>query len=210
MVSFADRLCLAADNALRTLNGLYAQTGRPDPADAVAPASLSDAEKRHSAGLMRVNHVGEICAQALYAGQALTARLADVRAQMDEAAREENDHLAWCAARVRAADSHLSYLNPLWYAGSFGIGALAGLAGDKWSLGFVAETERQVVAHLDSHLQQLPEQDDQSRAVLRVMREDEAAHQAQALAAGGAALPLPLRALMTGLSKVMTSTAYRF
>jgi ubiquinone biosynthesis monooxygenase Coq7 len=158
---------------------------------------------------MRVNHVGEICAQALYAGQALTARLPEVRGAMERAAQEENDHLAWCEDRVRAMDSHLSVLNPLWYAGSFAIGAAAGLAGDRWSLGFVAETERQVVAHLEGHLERLPEADARSRAVLETMREDEEQHRAMALAAGGAELPAPVRGLMAAVSKLMTTAAYR-
>ena len=208
--SVLDKLCLAADNALRTLSGAYQRTERANPASALAEAELSDAERRHAAGLMRVNHVGEICAQALYAGQALTARLPDVRAQMERAAQEENDHLAWCEERVKAMDSHVSWLNPLWYAGSFAIGAAAGMAGDRWSLGFVAETERQVVAHLDSHLHSLPEADARSRAVVAQMRSDEAEHHDMALAAGGAELPAPVRTLMSLVSKVMTTAAYRF
>lgn len=207
--SLMDRLCLAADNALRTLNGLYQQTERPDPALGHPEAELTGDQQRHVAGLMRVNHVGEICAQALYAGQALTARLPEVRNRMERAALEENDHLAWCESRVKAMDSHLSYLNPLWYVGSFAIGAGAGLAGDRWSLGFVAETERQVVKHLDEHLARLPETDSRSRAVLEQMRIDEDQHREMALAAGGAELPEPVRKLMTTVSKLMTWTAYR-
>lgn len=203
-----DRLCLATDNALRTLTGAYERTERADPAEGLAEAELSATEQRQVAGLMRVNHVGEICAQALYAGQALTARLPDVRTQMERAAQEENDHLAWCEARVQAMDSHVSYLNPLWYAGSFAIGAAAGLAGDRWSLGFVAETEHQVVKHLDEHLTHLPEPDAKSRAVLEQMRIDEAEHRELALAAGGAELPAPVKGLMAAVSKLMTGTAY--
>ncbi|MBI2382316.1 MAG: 2-polyprenyl-3-methyl-6-methoxy-1,4-benzoquinone monooxygenase [Gammaproteobacteria bacterium] len=207
-LSLADRLCMSADNALRTLTGAYRQTERAEPAAELPEAELSADERREVAGLMRVNHVGEICAQALYAGQALTARLPEVRGAMERAALEENDHLAWCAARVEAMDSHLSWLNPLWYAGSFAIGAGAGLAGDRWSLGFVAETERQVVSHLEGHLQRLPEADRKSRAVLEVMREDEEQHRQQAQEAGGSELPAPVRGLMAAVSKLMTGTAY--
>jgi ubiquinone biosynthesis monooxygenase Coq7 len=157
---------------------------------------------------MRVNHAGEVSAQALYQGQALTAKLAEVRGKMERAALEENDHLAWCERRLKELDSHTSMLNPLWYTGSFAIGALAGLAGDKWSLGFVVETERQVVKHLDEHLSRLPEQDRRSRAILEQMKEDETHHATAALNAGGAELPEPVRQLMRLTSKVMTNAAY--
>jgi ubiquinone biosynthesis monooxygenase Coq7 len=157
---------------------------------------------------MRVNHAGEISAQALYQGQALTARLPTVRGKMEQAAVEENDHLAWTAERIRELGTHTSVLAPFWYAGSFAIGALAGIAGDKWSLGFVAETEHQVIRHLDAHLARLPEQDAKSRAILELMRTDEARHATTALAAGGATLPEPVRRLMALSSKVMTTTAY--
>jgi ubiquinone biosynthesis monooxygenase Coq7 len=157
---------------------------------------------------MRINHSGEVAAQALYQGQALTARLPGVRDKMERAAEEENDHLVWCERRINELGSHKSYLNPFWYAGSFAIGALAGAAGDKWSLGFVAETERQVVRHLDEHLSRLPEHDQRSRAVLEQMKEDEGHHATVALEAGGAELPEPVKKLMSLTSRVMTRTAY--
>ncbi len=207
-LSSADRLCLGIDTALRTIFGAAPTTDRPDPAQTFDETDLSDSERRHIAGLMRVNHTGEVCAQALYQGQAVTARLEQVRDKMEQAAIEENDHLAWCDTRLRQLDSRTSLLNPFWYGGSFAIGALAGLAGDRWSLGFVAETEDQVVRHLDDHLQQLPEGDQKSRAVLETMRDDEARHATAALEAGGAPLPAPIRGLMGLMSKVMTKTAY--
>ena len=176
------------------------------------PASsgmTKDADRLRSAALMRVNHAGEVAAQALYAGHAAAAGDAQVRDAMLRAAAEEGEHLDWCEARVRELDSHVSYLTPLWYFGSFAIGAAAGAAGDKWSLGFVMETERQVVRHLDRHLELLPEQDRRSRAILQQMRRDEMQHASVAQDAGGAELPLPLRALMRCCAKVMTATAYR-
>ena len=204
-----DRLLLNVEQALRTVHGTPPATERPDPADAIAPSQLDEQAQKHAAGLMRINHVGEICAQALYQAQALTARDPNLQNSMARAADEENDHLRWCEARVKALNSHTSYLNPLWYAGSFAIGTCAGLAGDKWSLGFVAETERQVVKHLDSHLQQLHANDQQSRAVVEQMKEDEAKHATWAVNAGGAELPKPVTWLMQACSKVMTSAAYR-
>lgn len=204
-----DRLLMNVDQALRTVFGRPETTGRPDPASAASTAPLTPEQQRHAAGLMRVNHVGEVCAQALYQGQAVTARSGKVRDAMRQAAREENDHLEWCEARVRALDSHLSYLNPLWYAGAFGIGAAAGAAGDRWSLGFVAETERQVVRHLEKHLRELPLDDHKSRAVLQQMHADEARHATAAIEAGARELPAPIRGLMKVASKVMTTTAYR-
>lgn len=203
-----DHLLLQFDQALRTVFGKPHLTERPDPAAEVPEAELSPEQARHSAGLMRVNHVGEVCAQALYQGQALTARLPDVRQAMERAAQEENDHLDWCERRVHELGSHLSYLNPLWYAGSFAIGAAAGAAGDKWSLGFVAETERQVVRHLEDHLERLPPEDAKSRAILEQMKEDELKHATTAIEAGAAELPGPVKRLMTLASKVMTATAY--
>lgn len=204
-----DALLINLDQAVRTLLGRPAATGRPSPAASCAPsAELQSTGRLLAARLMRVNHTGEVCAQALYQGQALTARLDTVRDRMERATGEENDHLAWCEARLKELDSHPSILNPLFYAGAFTIGALAGKAGDRWSLGFVAETERQVVRHLDSHLSRLPASDLRSRAILERMKEDEARHAADALAAGGARLPLPVRLLMNGVSKVMTGTTY--
>ncbi|MBK8181898.1 MAG: 2-polyprenyl-3-methyl-6-methoxy-1,4-benzoquinone monooxygenase [Candidatus Competibacteraceae bacterium] len=205
----ADTLLINLDQAIRTLFGQPVTTGRARPAAGVTPAhDLPLAEQQEAARLMRVNHTGEVCAQALYQGQALTARLETVRDRMERAASEENDHLAWCEARLKALDSRPSILNPLFYAGAFAIGALAGKAGDRWSLGFVAETEYQVIQHLDSHLQRLPAGDQESRAVLEQMKEDEAQHATSAVVAGGARLPLPVRLLMKGASKIMTETTY--
>lgn len=204
----ADRAITMLDRALRTLSGTV-DTQRPSPADMHAEQELDDAARRHAAGLMRVNHAGEVAAQALYQGQACSAKLDDVRGAMEQAADEENDHLAWCRQRVHELGGHTSLLNPAWYAGSFTIGALAGLAGDEWSLGFVGETERQVTRHLDDHLQRLPEQDARSRAVLEQMKADEAAHGTAAMAAGGRVLPRAIRLLMKLSSKILTTTAYR-
>jgi ubiquinone biosynthesis monooxygenase Coq7 len=203
-----DHLVANVDLGLRTLLGRPATTGRADPGRALPEASLTDAERSVSAGLMRVNHAGEVCAQALYQGQALTACASEVRAKLDRAAREENDHLAWCERRVEELGGHTSYLNPLWYAGSLALGALAGLAGDRWSLGFLAETEHQVMAHLDGHLARLPASDGRSRAILRQMWEDEGRHATVALESGGAPLPGPVRSLMAAASRVMTGAAY--
>ena len=203
-----DQFIHSLDEALHTILGPAPQPSRPNPATAHAEAELTAAERELAGRLMRVNHAGEISAQALYQGQALTARLPTVRDKMEQAATEENDHLAWTADRIRELDTHTSYLAPFWYAGSFAIGALAGMAGDKWSLGFVAETEHQVIRHLDTHLARLPEQDARSRAILEQMRTDEARHATTALAAGGATLPEPVRQLMALTSKAMTSTAY--
>lgn len=203
-----DRLVLSLDQALRTVFGRPLTTGRADPSDDLPEQVLSPAEKQQSARLMRVNHTGEVCAQALYQGQALTAKLDAVRDAMDQAAREENDHLAWCERRTEALGGHTSYLNPLFYAGSFALGALAGAVGDKWSLGFVAETERQVVEHLDDHLKCIAEQDQKSRAILEQMKIDELQHGTAARNAGGAELPAPVRQLMQAMSKVMTGTTY--
>lgn len=204
-----DRVLMHLDTGLRTVFGAPAVTERPNPAQAVPEAELSETERRHVGGLMRVNHAGEVAAQGLYQGQALTAKLPGVREKMERAALEENDHLAWCRQRLDELGDHTSYLNPIWYLGSVAIGAAAGLAGDRWSLGFVAETEHQVVAHLDRHLTELPEQDARSRAVLEQMREDEGQHATAALRAGGAALPGPIQKLMGLTSKVMTGAAYR-
>ena len=203
-----DNLLINLDQAARTLFGRPATTGRPNPAVAAPPVDLPPEAQRRAGRLMRVNHTGEVCAQALYQGQALTARLTAVRNRMEQATVEENDHLVWCATRLQELDSRPSVLNPLFYAGAFTLGALAGAVGDRWSLGFVAETEQQVVEHLNDHLQRLPACDQPSRAILEQMREDEASHAANAMAAGAARLPLPVRALMKGVSKVMTGTTY--
>ena len=203
-----DQLLGGLDQALRTVFGPPPEAQRPSPAAAMPEADLDAAQRELAARLMRINHAGEICAQALYQGQALTAQLPNVRDKMEQAATEENDHLAWTAERLRELGAHTSYLNPLWYAGSFAIGATAGLAGDRWSLGFVAETERQVVKHLDSHLEQLAPADEKSRAILNQMREDEGKHATVAIESGAAALPEPIRQTMRLMSKVMTATAY--
>lgn len=203
-----DQFIHGLDQALHTILGPAPEPSRPNPATAQAEAELSVAERELAGRLMRINHAGEISAQALYQGQALTARLPTVRDKMEQAAVEENDHLAWTEERIRELGTHTSVLAPLWYAGSFAIGALAGIAGDKWSLGFVAETEHQVIRHLDAHLARLPEQDAKSRTILEQMRTDEAHHATAALAAGGATLPVPVRQLMALTSKTMTSAAY--
>jgi ubiquinone biosynthesis monooxygenase Coq7 len=208
-----DRLVCRADNVLRTLVPGVARAQRANPAANAASAelgnNLADSERRHIAGLMRINHTGEVCAQALYQGQALTAKLPQVREAMETAASEEIDHLAWCEDRLRQLDSHTSYLNPLFYGMSFGIGAVAGLISDKISLGFVAATEDQVCKHLEEHLQQLPASDAQSRAILEKMLSDEAAHATKAIEAGGMIFPEPVKAVMRLMSKVMTATTYR-
>ena len=198
------------DTGLRTIFGRPRVTERSNPAENIEDAELTQAEKELAGRLMRINHAGEVAAQGLYEGQALTARLPEVRDKMERAAMEENDHLAWCESRINELGSHKSLLNPLWYSGSLAIGAIAGLAGDKWSLGFVTETERQVVRHLDSHLAQLSEKDQKSRAILVQMKEDEGHHATTALHAGGAELPTPIKKLMALTSKVMTKTAFRF
>ena len=207
--SLFDRLITEADKALRTVAPGAMQGHRPSPAIPLNEPPLTEEERRHVAGLMRINHTGEVCAQALYQGQALTARLPDVRAEMEHAASEEEDHLAWCAERVHELGSHTSLLNPLWYALSFGVGAAAGAAGDKWSLGFVAETERQVCDHLQGHLADVPVTDEKTHAILQQMHHDEAEHMQMAVAAGAAELPAPIKHLMTFMSKVMTSAVYR-
>lgn len=206
--SLGDLLIQEFDRALRTVAATNV-SARPHPAGR-APETVKDpAARRHVAALMRVNHAGEIAAQALYHGQALTARTGQVRRQMLDAARDETDHLAWCESRVRELDDRTSLLAPLWYAGSFAIGAIAGLAGDRNSLGFVAETERQVIEHIDSHLAQLPEGDERSRRVLEQMKDDEARHGSDARIAGGWDLPEPVRELMRRTGRFMTRTAYR-
>lgn len=207
-MDFTDRVIVSFDNALRTV-GSSAHAARPNPARGMAEAELSDADRRLAGALMRVNHVGEVCAQALYQAQALTARSDGLRQQMQEAAREETDHLAWTEERLGQLGSRASLLNPVWYAGAFGLGLLAGRLGDRVSLGFVVETERQVEAHLAEHLERLPAQDTRSRAIVDVMKADEKRHGDEAQNAGGAALPAPARWLMRAAAKVMTVTAHR-
>jgi ubiquinone biosynthesis monooxygenase Coq7 len=204
----ADAAILQFDRALRTVFA-PATSRRPYPDAGLPEGELSEAEKKHAAGLMRINHSGEVCAQALYAGQALTARNPAVQQALLQAADEETEHLAWCEKRLQALGSHKSHLNPLWYAGSFALGAVAGALGDKWNLGFLAETERQVEGHLDEHLHRLPPQDVKSRAVVEQMKQDEIKHADTAIALGGTELPPPVRQAMRLTSKVLTVLAYR-
>ena len=203
-----DRLLVDAQNALGTLAGKPVAR-RPNPASTTPDVELDDAERRHAAGLMRINHVGEVCAQGLYFGQAAVARDPETRAHLLEAAQEETDHLAWCGDRLHELDSRPSLFNPLWYAGSYTLGALAGLRGDGWSLGFVVETEHQVEAHLAEHLQTLPEADLRSREILKVMKADEARHAEHAEQAGARLLPQPIPSLMAAASQLMKAVAYR-
>ncbi|MEX0730496.1 MAG: 2-polyprenyl-3-methyl-6-methoxy-1,4-benzoquinone monooxygenase [Aquisalimonadaceae bacterium] len=206
--SAADRLIMEVDRGLRTLFGSPPVTGRRHPAEGHERPELDAPQMRRSVRLMRVNHCGEVCAQALYQGQALTARNPAVREALREAADEENDHLTWCRDRIEELDGHTSYLNPLFYVGALTLGALAGAAGDRWSLGFLAATEHQVEAHLAGHLDRLPENDAISRAIVEQMREDEARHAQSAETAGAANLPAPVQGLMALGSKVMTKTTY--
>ncbi len=202
-----DKLIIGFDSALRTLLA-SAQTARPVPGNELPDAVLTDGEKRLSCALMRVNHVGEVCAQALYQGQGLTARNEAVQQTLLQAAREEIEHLAWTERRIAERGGRKSVLNPLWYGGSFAIGMFAGMLGDKWNLGFLAETEQQVGAHLSGHLQRLPDNDAKSRAIVKQMEIDEAGHATMALSHGGVELPLPVKVAMKLGSKVMTQTAY--
>ena len=206
-LSRVDRLLSGADNLLRTLFAAPVAS-RPDPGAGEPQPELDEAERRHVAGLMRVNHAGEVAAQALYHGQALLARDPDTAAALARAAREEGDHLAWCRTRLDELGARPSRLDPLWYAGAFAVGAAAAAASDRVSLGFVEETERQVVAHLQLHLQRLPPQDTRSRRILDAMAADEAEHGDTARAAGAAPLPRAVRDLMQAVSRVMTRTAY--
>ena len=202
-----DRLIVEFDKGMRTLFS-QAHSVRPYPDAQLVGPLLDDSEKKHAAALMRVNHTGEICAQALYQGQALTARDPAVQQKLQQAAREETEHLAWTAHRVHELGGHLSVLNPLWYGGSLAMGAMAGLLGDKWNLGFLAETERQVGQHLQSHLDKLPAQDEKSRAIVTQMHIDETAHADMAVELGGAPLPRPVQWAMQLNGKLMTNTVY--
>ena len=202
-----DRLITAFDNGLRTLLA-PAHSARAVPGAALAEPEMTAPERQVAAALMRVNHTGEICAQALYQGQALTARNATARAALEQAAAEETDHLAWTAQRIEELGGRASLLNPLWYAGSFALGAAAGFLGDKWNLGFLAETERQVEGHLEGHLDRLPAQDGKSRAIVNEMKVDEARHACTALEHGAAELPEPAKLAMKLGSRIMTRTAY--
>ena len=208
MPDVIDQLIVGFDRALRTLSGT-ASAARPNPAGTITAAELTPEERRHAAGLMRVNHTGEVCAQALYQAQALVARDPEVKQCFAAAAREEEDHLAWTQERLSELGDRTSLANPLWYAGSFAIGLIAGLAGDRSNLGFVVETERQVEEHLSSHIDRLPAGDSRSRAIVAAMRDDEIGHGMAASAAGAHTLSLPVRALMRATAKLMTLTAYR-
>ena len=203
-----DQMVINADTALRTLLGDPILTDRPYPAAGIDDAEFSEQEKKHITGLMRVNHSGEVSAQALYQGQSLTSKNVDVKEKLRQAALEENDHLDWTRKRLTELGSHTSLLNPLWYAGSFAIGAFAGAIGDKWNLGFLAETEHQVVEHLESHLDKLPGGDLRSRAILEQMTIDEQKHATTAINHGAAVLPPPVKNLMAVMSKVMTGSTY--
>ena len=208
-LTFFDRCIEQFDQTVRTMFGRPPGSGRVNPALSATGEELTATEKAESICLMRINHAGEVCAQALYQGQAMTARRNEVREQMRQAAAEENDHLLWCRQRLEELGGHTSLLNPLWYTGSFLIGAATGMLGDKWSLGFLAETEHQVVNHLQAHLERLPRTDCKSTVILEQMKEDEARHKASALRSGGSALPDPAKRIMTLMSRVMTFTAYR-
>lgn len=202
-----DDLIVQFDKALRTVLA-PARTSRPRPGKGLAEAEMDEESKRRAAALMRVNHSGEVCAQALYQGQALTANKPEIQQALKEAASEETEHLNWCESRINELGGRKSLLNPAWYAGSLAIGALAGALGDKWNLGFLAETEKQVVRHLEGHLQRLPLEDEKSRAIVEQMKEDEARHATTALEHGGAELPAPVKAAMKLSARVMTRTAY--
>ena len=203
-----DRLIAEFDRALRAVAGVV-QAQRRSPAVSIPENEMSEEQRGHAAALMRVNHVGEICAQALYQGQALTARQPQAREALEKAAREEEDHLAWSAERIRELGGRPSLLNPLWYAGSFAIGAAAGLLGDRWNFAFLAETERQVEEHLAGHLEALPQEDQRTRAIVEAMRADEARHRESAVELGAAELPEPVKRAMRLASRVMTTVAYR-
>lgn len=206
--SLLDKLCLGVDQAVRALADTAKTSGRAYPAKQVAEEPMSEEARKHAAGLMRINHTGEICAQALYHGQGMVSRTAHIEAKMQEAAIEEGDHLAWCKQRLDELKSHTSYLNPVWYAGSFCIGLTAGLIGDKWSLGFVAETERQVIKHLQGHLEHLPQEDKRSQTILTQMEIDEGKHRDEAIREGARELPRVIKKGMAMISKVMVKTAY--
>lgn len=203
-----DRLCLSLDQAVRALQGSSHTTGAPYPAENCENPELSEKQRKHSAALMRINHAGEVCAQALYHGQGLVSKQPEVQEKMRIAAIEEGDHLNWCQRRLNELDSHTSYLNPIWYAGSFCIGMAAGMIGDKWSLGFLAETERQVIKHLAGHMQELQQQDSRSCTILERMETDEARHRDEAIHLGANELPAFIRRCMALTSKVMVKTAY--
>ncbi len=203
-----DKILAGANNALRTVASPAGRPTRRNPSENILDAQLNSKQKAHAAGLMRVNHAGEVAAQALYQGHATVARDENIESQMKHAADEEFDHLAWCEQRIHELGYQPSRLSPLWYAGAYTIGAASGLLGDKWSLGFIAETEKQVCSHLDSHLDRLPEEDAKSRAIVEQMRDEEEEHGKNAIEAGAAELPRPVVRLMRATAKVMTKTAY--
>jgi ubiquinone biosynthesis monooxygenase Coq7 len=208
-LSLIDRFIIEADSVMRTITNQGHSAGRPSPAEGHTDTELDESDRKHVAGLMRVNHTGEVCAQALYQGQALTARLPKVREEMQQAADEEIDHLVWCEQRLRELDSHTSYLNPAWYGMSFALGAIAGALGDNVSLGFVAATEERVCNHLKDHLKALPGDDRKSQLILQKMLEDEERHGSNALKAGGKDFPTPVKNAMTAMSGLMTGSSYR-
>lgn len=203
-----DRFCLGLDQVVRALHNTAKTTGKINPAKDIHEHALTESERKQSAALMRINHAGEICAQALYHGQSIVSRTPAIQAKMQQAALEEGDHLSWCHQRLEELGSHASYLNPAWYAGSFCIGMAAGMIGDEWSLGFVAETEHQVIQHLKRHLHQLPKQDERSHAILAQMEKDEAKHRDEAMASGAHLLPKVIQIGMSFASKIMVKTAY--
>lgn len=209
-MSLIDLIINEVDKGLKYSTQNYQSKYRTYPADNIKEEPLNEFEKNHSAGLMRVNHSGEVCAQALYRGQALTAKLDNIKTKMDQAALEELDHLSWCNKRLEELDNKPSVLNPIWYGMSFSIGAMAGLIGDKWSLGFVHETEEQVVKHLDGHLNKLSSKDCRTRAVIKQMRIDEEKHSQEALEAGAKILPTEIKSIMSKFAKVMTNSSYYF
>ncbi len=206
--STVDKFIMGVDQALVTVFGTSQTTGREYPAVGKSDEQLTEVDKQEAARLMRVNHVGEVCAQALYQSQAMTARNSAIRDKMQQSSLEENDHLDWCEKRIGELGGRTSLLNPLWYAGSFAIGTVAGIAGDRWNLGFVAETEKQVVRHLEDHLQRLSPEDQRSRAIVKQMKIDEGEHATAAIVAGGSALPESVQRCMQRMSKVMTNIAY--
>jgi ubiquinone biosynthesis monooxygenase Coq7 len=208
-INFIDDFVIECDKTIKTLFGKPETSNREVPGDTLSEPELSETQKRQSMCLMRINHAGEVSAQALYQGQALTAKLSEVRDSMAQAATEESDHLAWCEQRVHQLGGHTSIFNPIWYAGSLALGAVAGKVGDEWSLGFVAETETQVVKHLEQHLEKLCVEDTKSRAILEQMREDEAHHRQTAIDAGGKVLPESIKQTMSLVSKVMIAASYR-
>ena len=208
-LSLLDKLITEADSVMRTITNRGNQAERTSPSQGPSDTELSESERAHVAGLMRVNHTGEVCAQALYQGQALTAKLPTVREEMQQAAAEEIDHLVWCEERLQELGSHTSYLNPAWYGMSFALGAIAGAIGDKVSLGFVAATEERVCHHIKDHLTQLPDEDRKSQLILQQMLADEQRHGENALAAGGTEFPRPVKDAMSAVSQVMTRTSYR-